>query len=162
MVRLFATLAYGVTMTLGGWNFYQCNINDKIASVYLNLDLFEYSGKTKYPNLNWYWIKLNKPREDGLSSDEEYDSLIQHEDKLIEYIEDDTIIFAGRVTTHGRREFYFYTQANYDFSSKISNFVGSKSEFLFQVGEKADPNWEHYQNVLYPGENGIKQILNRK
>ncbi len=148
-------------LPLTGWDSYQCNINDEIASVYLNLDLLNTPVKQHYPLLNWYWIKLKNPRKDGLSSQEEFDSLVTHEDNLMTFLEKYPIIFAGRITTQGRREFYFYSKDEVVLSTIINPFIGDEAVFQFQTGEEADPEWTLYKNLLYPGENGKLQITER-
>lgn len=149
-------------MKIEGWNHYLCNMNDQIASVYLNLDLKDFPLKEEFSELNWYWIKLKKPREDGLSSNDEFDCLVDHEAKLIKYLDCDNIIFAGRITTQGRRQFYFYSTPDFDFTDEIEKFTGLNPGYLYQVGQKQDPEWNHYINTLYPYENGIQQIIERE
>jgi len=148
-------------VSLNGWQFYKCNVNDELAFVYLDLSLNEFKSKGEYPVVSWYWIKLNMPRDDGLSSEEEFDALVAHEDRVLEMLDSDRAIYAGRITTRGIRQFYFYTRRGFDFAMKLKDFIGGKPEFQFQLGEKADVDWKHYQNTLYPGENGIRQILER-
>ncbi len=145
-----------------GWNSYLVNVNNEIASIFLNLDLKKKAPYKAYPKLTWYWLKMDNPKENGLSSDEDFDSLLSHEDKLEEHLSGLPIIFAGRITTQGMRQFYYYTEKDFDFSNTIKKFLGEKAPFLFQVGEKTDTDWSQYLELLYPSENGIKQILEKQ
>ena len=147
--------------SLKNWNSYLSNVNNKIASIFLNFNLKDEAPIGEYSKLTWYWIKMRYPREDGLSSQDEFDNLIEHENKLCDFLSKYPVIFAGTITTQGRREFYFYTDENFKFEDKIEEFVGEEATYVFQTGEKMDSDWEQYLDVLYPSENQIKQIFER-
>lgn len=127
-------------MELEGWNSYLCNVNDEIASIFLNLDLKNKAPVKGLPKLSWYWIKLNDPKANGVRSDKEIDSLISHEHALDDYLEPFPQVYAGRITTQGRREFYFYVSREFDFPGTLKQFVGEDTTYLFQTGEKYDPD----------------------
>jgi len=143
---------------LSGWNSYLVNVNNEISSIFVNLDLKNKAPYQEYPKLSWYWIKMENPKENGLSSNKDFDSLIEHEDRLEAYFSKLPVTFAGRITTQGRREFYFYTTQEFNFETTIKKFVGKKAKYLFQTGEKNDKDWNQYLNLLYPSENGLNQI----
>lgn len=143
------------------WNFYQAHINEQIASIYLDFSFADKAPDPCRPKLAWYWIKMNHPRTDGLSSDEDFDRLNAHEDDLVIYLSGSRTEYVGRITTQGRREFYFYIPEETSVKDFFRGFVGEEPKFLYQVGEKADPNWNHYLDVLYPGPNGLVQIERR-
>src|ERR1700722_15051530 len=91
------------------WNSYLCNVNDVLASIALDLDLRKTVPDNGKPNLLWVWVYLKWPREDGLSASSEFDSLSAIEDKLTETMVDRFgAVLCGRITTDGRREFYYY------------------------------------------------------
>lgn len=143
------------------WNFYQAHINEQIASIYLDFSFADKAPDPCRPKLAWYWIKMNHPRTDGLSSDEDFDRLNAHEDDLVTYLSGSRTEYVGRITTQGRREFYFYIPEETSVKDFFRGFIGEEPKFLYQVGEKADPNWNHYFDVLYPGPNGLVQIERR-
>src|SRR5690606_35277255 len=53
------------------WEFYFSNVNDKLGSLFVDLGLHKVAPMTDKPNVVWISIKMNNPREDGLSSQEE-------------------------------------------------------------------------------------------
>ncbi len=145
------------------WQSFLCKVNGSLASVFVDLDLSKNApllGKTK---LVWLWICLNSPRVDGLSSNEEFDALCNFEDDLTASVNlHQSLQYAGRITTNGRREFYFYAQDDFDFESIVDDVLQRHEEYSFQLGEKVDPSWGHYFNTLFPGKDGLEQIEKSK
>ena len=144
------------------WNFYRCNVNDRLSSVYTNMSLVDIAPINSLPMLNWLWIRLRHPDDRGLSTDQEFDSLCAYEDELIFALsESQDIKYVGRITGGGRREFYFYSSEGADFRSRIDGVLSNHPDYQFQVGSKADELWDQYLSLLYPGDHGLEQIRSR-
>jgi len=145
------------------WNFYLCNVNDVLASVFLDLGLRKRVPDKSKPHLLWVWVDLRWPREDGLSASAEFDSL-----KAIELELTATLISAfdavlcGRITTDGRREFYYYAQSSERFEAAVEDAVSRFRDYEFDCGSKLDPEWRQYLDVLYPSDEDRQHIENRK
>ncbi len=60
------------------WNSYICNVNDKLASIFLDLALATAAPLQDKPWLLWIWLYMKDPRQDGLSSKAEFDLLLQN------------------------------------------------------------------------------------
>jgi hypothetical protein len=146
-------------MLQSDWRSYLCRVNDKPASVFVDLGLERVQPLAQAPKLAWLWIRLNHPGPDGMSSDAEFKALCQFEDELEASIRQLVgSCYPGRITTEGRREFYFYVPDDAEFGTVVDELMDAHREFAFQFGEKADPTWSHYRNLLLPGPQGIKQI----
>lgn len=52
------------------WDFYFSNVNNSLASIFVDLGLQEIAPSADNPWLLWVWVQFNHPREDGLSSAE--------------------------------------------------------------------------------------------
>lgn len=48
-----------------------------------------------------------------------------------------------------------------DFESLIKSVVDREPSYQYQSGSKDDSTWSQYDNVLFPGEQGLKQIFER-
>lgn len=145
------------------WDFYRCNVNDNLSSIYTNLALVDVAPIETLPLLNWLWIRLRYPDDRGLSTDQEFDLLCNYEDELVSALSgSDDIIFVGRITGSGRREFYFYSAQEVDFQDRIDAALSNNPEYQFQVGSKADEQWNQYLGLLYPGEHGLEQVRSRR
>ena len=147
---------------MADWDFYKANINDKIASIFLNLEAKEDLDVASYPKLCWIIIRLNIERIDGLSHDEEFESLVSYEERLIKHLEGSPVALVGRVTTNRMRQFYFYANKDFKFEKCAEEFASKQTTHDYQCGEKLDPTWSQYTNVLYPGEFGLEQIYERR
>src|ERR1700743_729998 len=91
------------------WDYYLCDLNDAAASIYLNLGLAETAPDREKPNLLWIWVEMKWPADNGLSTDSEFDTLCEIENRMTATIKDKfEAVYCGRITTDGRREFYFY------------------------------------------------------
>lgn len=147
----------------GNWDFYRCNVNDRLSFIFTNLSLVESAPVASMPVLNWLWIKLRFPDDRGLSTDQEYESLCDYEDE-IQFVlsEVHDVQYVGRITGAGRREFYFYSADGVDLRQLLDNVLANHPEYQFQVGSKPDKDWSQYLSVLYPAKNGLEQIQLRR
>lgn len=144
------------------WRSYCCRVNDSLASIFVDLGLRDHVPISAKPWLLWVWIYFQSPRADGLSDAKESPVLFKIEDALSsELSRACRTTLAGRITTEGRREFYFYGETRNGFGEAVAtalkHFEGYKSDF----GEQEDSLWEQYLNVLYPGAEDIEKIKNR-
>ncbi len=131
----------------GQWDFYQCRLNGKPASVYLDMGLHGAGPDPRRGQLVVVRLHLRFPDPaNGMSTDAEYDALVAIEDTLIESLRAALgAVYAGRVTTDGRREFFFYA-ASASALETAARVPGYRCEAWVQ----ADPRWQHYFTVLYP------------
>ncbi len=105
---------------------------------------------------------MKSPRPDGLSSQEEADTLWKLEDNLTTTLEKElNAVFVGRITSQGRREFYFYAPQTPENDGVIDRSLSSFSRYEYETGTQDDPSWHQYLSVLYPPEEGVQKIENR-
>jgi len=144
------------------WNFYFCNVNAELASIFLDLDLRKSIPDPKRAWLLWVWVYFNSPRPDGLSSSEEFEILDAIEKKLTASIaEHCDAILAGRITTCGRREFYYYASKPEAFENAVDIAMTAFPEYEFDWDTQADQEWRQYLDVLYPSDENLQRIKNR-
>ena len=144
------------------WEFYFSNVNDKLGSVLVDLGLHEVAPMTDKPNIVWVSIKMNNPREDGLSSEEESDLLGDIEDALVDkIISKHNSIYAGRLTSAGYRDLYFYFGDTTLYDKTISEVMVAYPKYQFDTGSKEDKEWSSYFEFLYPLPQQYQSIQNR-
>jgi len=144
------------------WNSYLCNVNDKLASIYLDLALREVAPVDSRPWLLWVWVDMRTPRPDGLSDSDEAPTLYQIEGALTATISASCrATLAGRITTDGRREFYFYGEEKDGFSSVAHQALSAFEGYRVDLGTEYEPDWNQYLNVLYPNPEELQRIGNR-
>lgn len=146
---------------MSNWLQYFCNVNHKFSSILVDVDLKDLLPDDKRPDLIWIWIYMNAPRTDGLSSNEEFETLNTIEDALTVRLEKDCgACLAGRITGDGRREFYYYgrrpLQLERIVEEELANFPG----YRFDCDTQPDPAWRQYLDVLYPSEENLELLKN--
>src|SRR5437773_9625562 len=112
------------------WKSYFCNVNDKLASIALDLGLRPDVPIRSKPWLLWVWVYMKSPKPNGLSDQGEFGVLSSIEDELANQLGFASAVEAGRITTDGRREMYFYGKHSDGFEvavkSVMKNFKGYK------------------------------------
>jgi uncharacterized protein (TIGR01619 family) len=143
------------------WKPYLCNVNDKLASIFVNLGLRDAAPIKSKPWLLWTWVYFQTPRTDGLSHNKEAPTLYKIEDALNFSVSHAcAAIPCGRITTEGRREFYFYGETKTGFGKAVQDALAGFEGYKFDVGQQEDPRWEQYLNVLYPSLEDRERIAN--
>ena len=64
------------------WDFYFANVNDVVASLFVDLGIRDSIPDAERPWFLWSWVYFRHSRDDGLSSSEEAPILHQIEDAL--------------------------------------------------------------------------------
>ena len=144
------------------WDFFMCRIEGAPASIRTNLALIEVAPLEGLTQRLQFYIKMQNPRPDGLSSNEEYPILCDIEDAIGEKAEATGAVSAGVVKSEGFLELWFYTQ-NAEALAKtceeaLQAFEGYQSGY--NIAE--DPEWEDYFDFLYPDEFSYQTMQNRK
>ncbi|TDH97507.1 DUF695 domain-containing protein, partial [Acinetobacter baumannii] len=97
-------------------------------------------------------------REDGLSSNEEFDQLIEIEDQITLSLATHPILYAGRLTHNHLRDFYFYCEDGLDVNHIIHQVMQSYPTYNYRFVQKSDSNWSTYFDYMYPSPE-IMQII---
>ena len=144
------------------WDFFMCRIEGAPASIRTNLALIEVAPLEGLTQRLQFYIKMQNPRPDGLSSNEEYPILCDIEDAIGEKAGATGAVLAGVVRSEGFLELWFYTQ-NAEALAKtceeaLQAFEGYQSGY--NIAE--DPEWEDYFGFLYPDEFSYQTMQNRK
>ena len=143
------------------WNFYPLLVDGEPASIFVDLGIARAAPVAKYPNMAYLRIRMNHPREDGLSSQEEYDTLIALENDVTEKVgHGGRSLYVGRNTSSGNRDFYFYTHDN-DIETSLGNVMENWPSFQFQTGVRSDSEWSTYWSFLHPSPEDLQKIGNR-
>jgi regulator of RNase E activity RraB len=106
---------------------------------------------------------MNFPKDDGLSSREEFQLLGSIEDVLTEsMLARLKAEFVGRITTDGRREFYFYAPGSEGLDLVVKKVNDQFSDYKFDFGSQADSKWKQYFEVLYPSDEDWQRMKDRE
>jgi regulator of RNase E activity RraB len=155
-----AGIRCGIVMA-ENWKSYFCNVNGSLASIFVNLGLRDEVPIVSKPWLLWVWLYLKEPRTDGLSANNEAPVLYKIEDTICESASRACqAIHCGRITTEGRREFYFYGEEKEGFRESIEATMTDYKGYRFEIGDEWDPKWNQYLDPLYPSPEDYQRIAN--
>src|SRR3954462_12044783 len=91
------------------WDFYSLRVDGEPASIFVDLGISKDAPVRNHTTMGYLRVLMLRPREDGLSSRDEFDDLIALEDHVTaKVIENGAAVFVGRNTSSGNRDFYFY------------------------------------------------------
>ena len=145
------------------WEMYFAEVDEEPAAILVDLGIAETAPDDQRPMLLWMWLQMQSPDEHGFASEDEEPQLIKIEDAFIDAVELTTgAAFVGRVTTCGRREFYFYAKSDEGYEDTIAEAMEAFEEYEFEVGTQEDEQWLQYCDVLVPGPEESQQIFNRQ
>src|SRR5688572_17352815 len=134
------------------WDFYFCQVESSPASIFVDLGVRNDAPVAGLTEMSWLRLYMRHPRDDGLSSNEEYARLSEIEDALTAATSslDGGMAYVGRNTTDGRRDYYFYAVDGTQAESSLSAAMVPFSEYEFETGSRSDPEWSVYFDFLYP------------
>jgi regulator of RNase E activity RraB len=139
-------------------------VNEKLSSIFLDLGIRPKAPDPNKPWLAWIWVYMKSPREDGLSESNESDLPGLHaiESALIDtFPEKLQGVVVGRITTDGRKEFYYYVSSADGIEESIHKYMKKFPKYKYDMGVKEDPHWTQYLELLYPSEEEMQKIKNR-
>ena len=146
------------------WDFYFCHIEDRPASIFLDLGIVDSVPVEGFHVLVRLRLIMRSPRPDGLSSREEYEVLKEIEDRLQEAagVPPGRSMYVGRCTSGGFRDFYFYAGDRHAAESVLSGCLAGYPGYEFEMSSREDPTWDCYRSFLSPSERERQTIENER
>ncbi len=145
------------------WDFYLTRIDEHPASTFVDLGQAESAPDVRRPWLFRVSVQMQVIRDDGLSDDEETETLYAIEDELFAHIGPGLRArYVGRITARGRRDYFYYGQSAEGFSDAVTRAFVAFPQYAFACADQSDPDWEIYFDLLYPGGLDMQTIQNRR
>lgn len=147
----------------GDWDFHFVQVDGRPASIYLDLALQKGGPDARLPWCAYVRLRMKAPREDGLSSQDEYDALLALEDALVAAVTaDETAVYAGRNTTDGRRDYYFFAADPAAFDAAARAALAGFEGYGGEIGAREDRGWRTYFAFLLPPPPTRRHMANRR
>lgn len=143
------------------WDVYICMVEDRPASIMVNLALGELAPLARFPVLGRLGLGLKEPDGNGFPGPGEYETLGRMEDALTAALAD-TAIYAGRCIRDGELDFFFYLPAPAHFGRDVERAMAAFDGYDWESASMDDPDWEVYRDFLFPGEYDMLGIQNRR
>jgi hypothetical protein len=144
------------------WNFYFCNIDDKFASIFVDLGIIDSTPIDTLPFMAYIRLKMNLPNDNGVSSREEYDAIDQIEEALNAKFTVDLSQYVGRCTTDSYRDFFFYISKPKDWMQSVTDLMLSFPDYQYTADIREEKDWSTYRLFLYPDKAARQSIDNRR
>lgn len=144
------------------WDFYFLRVDDKPASIFVDLDAIEYAPVAALPYMAYVALHMNAPRDDGLSSQAEFDTLATIEDALKEQLVGEGTDYVGRCTTNGCRDFFFYVAQPEGWATRVAACMAAFPQYKYEAHAREERDWTSYLEYLYPGPLDRQTISNRR
>lgn len=145
------------------WDFYPCLVDSKPASIFLDLGVAQEAPDKRYPVMAYVRLYMRDPREDGLSSSAEFETLTAIEDVLVrKLISEEAATFVGRNTSDGCRDFYFYSRSEIGWTARVEEAMAAFGDYEFDSGARPDSGWRTYFDFLFPRDRDLQSIQNRR
>ena len=145
------------------WDSYFCTVEDKPASIVVNLGLAEEADEVGFPSLCYVSIPLLDSDAEGFPGIEEERVLAEMEDSLIEsFHAPDTGRCAGHCLTSGKLDIFFYLESGDNWSENVAAVLDRFANRDWEAGSHDDPDWEVYFGFLYPDDVCMLHIQNRR
>lgn len=143
------------------WDFYPCVVEDRPASVYLDLNLAE-----EHPPLESLYfaaIEILDPDTHGMGSQADAEQLWPLEDALLKAFRALGLCFVGRLRNNSAWQLTLYgkTGLDADLERVVSQALEGEKR-RFQIGSQPDPEWSYYHGFLYPDDERWQWMQNRK
>ena len=144
------------------WDFYFLQVDDKPASIYVDLGACEAAPNPQLPHMAYVRLHMKEARADGLSSQAEFDALVAVEDAFIASLANPETAYVGRCTTNSCRDFFFYVAHPQTWSSRVDDCMLSFKDYRYEAGTQEEADWSSYFSYLYPSPADRQTIENRR
>ncbi|GJD97707.1 DUF695 domain-containing protein [Methylobacterium iners] len=144
------------------WDHYLCRLGEDQASIYLDLSIAAKAPVATHSHSVVVSVPMLRPREDGMSSEEEFEDLIALENHLIVRPHADEAMYVGRLTARGSRVFYFYTADPGSLARDVKAAMEEHPAYQYQINSHADPEWSAYLRFLYPSPGDHQRMKIRR
>ncbi len=143
-------------------DFYFAQVDDRPASIYVDLGAVREVPLEHLPFMAYVRLHMRTPRDDGLSSQEEFDRLIEIEDQLTARLLNEGCVYLGRYTGNGLRDFFFYVGDETLWNERVAAVLEAFPEYEYESGTQEDPEWSTYFDFLFPPAEDQQRISNRR
>lgn len=145
------------------WDVYFCTVDDRPASILVNLGCGEFAPMPGYPFMGYISLEVREPDENGFPGPGEFDELNALEDGLEAALSaGEKTVYVGRCATDGRLDFFYYLQSGEGWIDSVADFMDASSGHVWDAGSAPDQEWSCYLEFLFPGERDMLAIQNRR
>jgi len=133
------------------WESYVKQVDGHKAMVSFNAGVADFAPDEQHIYVGFVKVKLNKPKDDGLVTQEESDDISFIEDRLeMESLRWRSGKYIGRIITQGEVNFIYYLKLDFEWSSTVFAAMNNFPNYKYEFGSRMDMEWEVYKKLLFP------------
>lgn len=146
------------------WDMYMATINNKPASVLVDMGLYKNAPDTRYPYVVITGPRFKNCKTNGLPETEELPKLEEILDASTAFLSGVTAkVLAGTITHNCQRNNYYYVKDTANVrNALIRLYKRNYSDYNYGVIIKYEASWLNYISVLYPTDNTKNWMDNQK
>ncbi|MDR2489617.1 MAG: DUF695 domain-containing protein [Desulfovibrio sp.] len=145
------------------WDSYLCEVEGKPASILVDIGAVSLAPVLRLPYLAYVAISVANPDENGFPHGEEFDNLSFLEDALEDALTaDETSVHIGRCITNGHYELVFYAAEPAGWNNRVAAIMERHPSCAWEADTRYEPGWDSYLGFLFPGEQDLLIIQNRR
>ena len=145
------------------WDFYPCQVDDRPASMFLNLGFVDAMPPHAMPVLHWVGLEMLHPGEHGMGVQPDVDSLFVCEDAIVPALATLGLVFVARLRNHGEWRLHLYGPPVVEerMLATLERALDGQARG-FRFGCQDDPEGECYAGFLYPPPERLQWIMDRR
>lgn len=140
------------------WDSYFLQIDDKAASISVDLGARAAAPRPSLSFMAYVHLHMNSPSSDGLSSQEEFDNLVEIEDSLKTRLVDEETEYVGCCTNDSCLDFFFYVAQPREWGRRVNDCMNSFPAYSYGMGWREDAAWSTYLLFLYPNRSSGNRL----
>jgi len=133
------------------WKSYMKPIDEKPAIVAFNASAGDYAPDFEHMYAAFVKVKLQRPKENGLITQEEGDDISFIEDRIeFESLRYRSGKYIGRIISDGYVTFIYYLKLDFEWQNTVKDAMQHFSNYSYEFGSRTDAQWEIYKRLLFP------------
>ena len=143
------------------WEVYMKPLEGHPAMVSFNVSVSEGMPDMALGYVGFVKVPLLHPTKEGLISAEEEGDIGFMEDSLeMESLRYRIGTYVGRIVTKSEINFIYYLKYEFEWKDTVNAAMKKFPNYTFEMGSRADLEWEVYQKLLYPTSSQWQIIQN--
>jgi regulator of RNase E activity RraB len=145
------------------WDSYLCEVEGKPASLLVDLGAVVHAPVLRLPYLAYVAISVADPDANGFPRREELETLSHLEDALEAALTlGEAAAHVGRCITDGHFELVYYAAGPENWNDRVAAVMEQHPGCAWEAGVRYEPAWDSYLGFLFPGEQDLLAIQNRR
>jgi len=132
------------------WDFYPCRVDDRPASISLNLRWAREDVPAALDTLYWLRIGMLDPADHGMGTAAEAERLHPVEDAITDGAAKLGLVYVGRLRNDDTWQLVFYGPPRHEEGLEALTGAAQLDGRAFETGSKSDPEWSYFQEFLMP------------